>query len=391
MLAVVTACQPFRPGDRVDLPGGTPPVDRQIATDEALADAIDTAVLDFLGGDRVPGMGVTLTLEGAVVFAGGYGWADIESGRAMKADTPIMLASVSKTFIGVAAMKAVQAGALTLDDRIDDLVGFRVDNPRVDGETIRLRDLLTHTSGIEDTRMYDRATEAGDPAISLGDFVRGYLTRGGDHWRRRNYGRRQPGEEFSYSNVAAATAAYGIATVQDTTFKALVNDQILQPLGMNDSAYFLEDLETSPATPYKTVRRPGRFRPWPQYGYPTYADGMLRATAADMGHYLAAISYPGPLRDALGLTEASIDEMLTVDSSVATDGDAQAIVWAMTRADGHELFGHDGGDYGSSAEMWIDREHGIGVSLVLNTEVGDETWEQLSALQAELFELARAQ
>lgn len=387
-LLFLAACQPFAPGDRIELPAGPPPVDRGVELHADLATAVDEAVLGFLSPGDVTGIGVALIANGEVVFTSGYGWADLDDAQPLTADTPILLSSVSKTFIGVAAMQAVEQGHLQLDDSLSDLVGFTVDNPKVDGETLTLRHALTHNTGLRDTREYDNAYDEGDPTIDLGAFVQGYVQPRGDYWRRRNWRRMAPGTEFNYSNVGASLGALAIANPQGDEFMTLVQRTIFEPLGMEDSAYLLADLPRDAAVPYKHTVVGDDFRPWPQYGYPTYPDGMIRSSADDMGRYLAAIDGGGQLDGVQLLSSKSVDEMLTVDPSAGTDEDGQAIAWAMRKIDGRELYGHNGGDYGSTTEIWIDRQAHVGIAVLLNCDTTSDSWDRLMNLERELLDLA---
>lgn len=389
-IACVMACMPFRPGDRERLPDAPPPVDRGVVLDEQLANAVDDAVLDFLAPRDVTGIGVAVVVDGTPVFSAGYGWADVAGGEPLAANTPVLLSSVSKTFIGVAALQAVEHDALMLDDPLSGLAGFSVDNPRVDGETITLRHALTHNTGLRDSREYDRNYEEGDPSVELGRFLEGYLRPGGEFWRRRNWRSKRPGTDFRYSNVGASLAAYGIAHAQDDEFMTLVQRTIFEPLAMTDTAYLLSDLPREPAVPYYRTRAGNAFRPWPQYGYPTYPDGMIRSSANDMGRYLAAIAGGGELDGVRIMSSEGVDEMLTVDAKAGSDEDGQAIAWAMRRFDGRELYGHNGGDYGSTTEIWIDRDADIGIAVLLNTGATSKSWERLMDLERELLDLAEA-
>ncbi|MEM7153191.1 MAG: serine hydrolase domain-containing protein [Myxococcota bacterium] len=387
-LLALAACQPLSPGERTELPPGPAPVERGVETDLDLARAVDEAVLSFLSPGDVTGISVALVADGEVVFTSGYGWAELDGAQPLSANTPVLLSSVSKTFIGVAAMQAVERGRLQLDDSLTDRVGFTVDNPRVDGETITLRHALTHNTGLRDTREYDRSYDEGDPTIELSEFVQGYVQPRGKYWRRRNWRKAAPGTEFAYSNVGASLGALAIASAQDDEFMTLVQRTIFEPLGMEDSAYLLNDLPREAAVPYKHTVVGDDFRPWPQYGYPTYPDGMIRSSANDMGRYLAAIEGGGQLEGVELLSADSVDEMLTVDASAGTDEDGQAIAWAMREMDGRELYGHNGGDFGSTTEIWIDRDAHVGIAVLLNCDTTSESWDRLMALERELLDLA---
>ena len=369
------------------LPAEALPVEHGVNEREGLSEDVDAAVLGFVERHALPGLGVALVDASGVVFTGAYGWAELESERPLTVETPVLLASVSKTFIAVAAMQAVEDDVLSLDDPIADLVGFDIDNPKVEGETIRLRHALTHNSGIRDSLEYDRSYVVGDPAIGLREFEQGYLTRGGDYWRSGNYAKDMPGERFAYSNVAAALAALAVGEAKSMPYMDLVAARILEPLGMNNSAFTLAGLEIEPAVPYASTTKAGVFRPWPHYGFPTYPDGLMRSSTDDMARYLAAIVGGGSLDGVEILSPDSVDEMLRVDPSSESDEDGQAIVWAQRDLGGRELMGHNGGDFGSLAEMWFDPKTSVGVVVLLHAEPDREGWTDLLDLELELLDL----
>ncbi|MEM1350673.1 MAG: serine hydrolase domain-containing protein, partial [Myxococcota bacterium] len=330
-------------GDRVQVPEGDTPIHHAVVVDEDLASAVDAEIVDALYEADLPGLGVAIVRDGEVVFCGGYGWADIATERPMQGDTPVLLSSVSKTFIGTTAMQAVAAGMLDLDQPVRDVVGFEVNNPKVDGDAVTVRDLLTHNSGIRDTSEYSSAYADGDPTIELEDFVRGYITKGGDYYRRGNWAREMPGTQFAYSNVGASLGALAVGKAYGVEYAEVVRRDVLEPLGMEDSAFFLSEVPKEPATPYRSRLGKGAFRELSQYGYPTYPDGMMRSPACDVGRYVAAIAGGGVLEGVRIMEEEDVDEMLTVDVGAGTDEDGQAVAWAMREMGGHELYGHNGG------------------------------------------------
>jgi len=367
------------------------PIHHGVVGDDALAEAIDAEIVEAMGIADLPGLGVAVVRDGEVVFCGGYGWADIAEDRSMQGDTPILLSSVSKTFIGTTAMQAVAAGVLDLDAPVSDVVGFPVDNPKVDGETVTVRDLLTHNSGIRDTREYSQAYADGDPTIDLESFVRGYVTEGGDYWRRGNWEDEMPGTQFSYSNVGASLGALAVGKAYNEEYADVVRRDVLEPLGMQDSAFFLSEVPKDPATPYRPRLGAGSFRELSQYGYPTYPDGMMRSSACDMGRYVAAIAAGGVLGDVRIMDEEDVDAMLTVDADAGTDEDGQAVAWAMREVDEHELYGHNGGDFGSAAEIWVDRDDRVGVVLLANsTPTSEAAFFRMLDAEVKLLELARS-
>jgi CubicO group peptidase (beta-lactamase class C family) len=355
-LLTLAACTPITRGDRVDRPT-TFPVDRGTTPDEDVAAAVEDEVLAFLDGNTVPGIAVAVVAGGEVVYTGGFGWADVAAERPLTADTPVLLSSVSKTLVGVLAARAAADG-LDLDTPAGTLLGYPVVARH--GSTVTLRHLLTHHSGVEDSAVYDAHYADGDPTVSLDRFCADYLSADGELARRGNWSSRAAGEGFSYSNVGMACAAQALADHAGTDVDTLVRQTILEPLGMTDTAYLLADLETPAAIPYTPSGR--RLRAWTPYGYPTYPDGMIRSPAEDLGRYVAAMASGAPTL----LPRDAWNAMITVDPALGTDEDGQALAWAMRELDGVPMIGHNGGDYGSSAELWFDPATGDGFALAAN-------------------------
>jgi len=277
--------------------------------------------------------------------------------------TPFSLASVSKSFIAVATMQAVEDGLVTLDTPVDDLVDFDLDNPKLDGETISLVHLATHTAGIRDTREYDRAYVMGDPEVGLGEFVEGYLVPGGEWYHDRSWRSWEPGDEASYSNVGAALAAHALEGATATPFEDLTHDQIFAPLGMEHTAWFLADLdEAEVAMPHEWSG--GAYEPYGHYGFPTWPDGQLRSSVDDLSRYLAAIQAGGELDGVRILDQASVDEMLSDQAPEVMEG--HGVFWYEQQREGRTTWGHSGGDFGVMTEMFFDREAGVGVVFMLH-------------------------
>ena len=120
------------------------------AIDDASPVGLDAFIRAKMKVAHVPGLAACVVSGGEVVWAKGFGWADIGARRRVTADTGFMLASISKTLIATAVMQQVEAGNLSLDADVDTYLPFSVRNPRHPGDPITLQQLLTHTSSIRD-------------------------------------------------------------------------------------------------------------------------------------------------------------------------------------------------------------------------------------------------
>ena len=137
-----------------------------------------------------PGAAVEVIKDGKVVYRRSFGMADIEQGRAITPSTSFHVASLSKQFTAFAILLLAQEGKLSLDD---DMHKYLPDLPDF-GQTIRIRHLIAHTSGLRD--QWNLLSMAGwrmDDVITDDDVMR--LVR---RQRALNF---TPGSDHSYCNT----------------------------------------------------------------------------------------------------------------------------------------------------------------------------------------------
>ena len=105
-----------------------------------------------LQSGEVPGIGVSIIIDGDILLSRGFGYADIENQVPFTDSTIMNIASISKTFIGVLMMHAVENGFLNLDDDVNKFLSFAVVNPHRPDKIIAIRHLLGHRSSIIDEK-----------------------------------------------------------------------------------------------------------------------------------------------------------------------------------------------------------------------------------------------
>src|SRR6185437_5749137 len=187
---------------------GAPPAATTAApalTGTDLAEFMDGLVPYAIRTADIAGASVAVVANGQLIFAKGYGVADMKTRRPVLADrTLFRVASISKTFTWTAVMQLVQAGKLDLDRDVNDYLDFRI--PEKLGP-ITLRDLMTDTPGFE-------TTIAGGIVESPGDFVpyREYLV---EHLPAEIF---PPGKIVAYSSYGAMLAGYIVERVSGQPF-----------------------------------------------------------------------------------------------------------------------------------------------------------------------------
>jgi CubicO group peptidase (beta-lactamase class C family) len=329
---------------------------------------------------HIPGLAACVIYDGDIVWAKGYGWADIEEGRRVTPDTDFMLASVSKTIVATAAMQQVEAGRLTLDGDVNSVLPFSVRNPTYPDDPITLFQLLTHTSSIDDywPTLRGNYDYSGDSDIALRDFCEGYLVPGGSYYDPTDYFPAAPGSRYSYSNMGATLAALLVEEATGTPFDRYCDDNIFAPLRMNRTSWMLADLKTKTlAMPYRYDRTADCYRPYGHYGYPDYPDGQLRSSVSQLGRFLALYSNDGVYRGVRLLDEETVRRVLAPQVDPLEPG--QGLIWYESGS----LTGHNGGDFGVRTEMYFDPETGAGAIVLTNSNSGSSPERIASRLIAE--------
>src|SRR5687768_13555937 len=157
-LAVLLACggEPTAP---TDSPPATPPAQPEIPISGAAVPemaAYDHAITAFMRKHAIPGGAVAVLRDGKLLYARGFGYADVENRTSVQPDALFRIASVSKPITSAAIMTLVEEGKLALDDRVAPFIAHLAPAPgaTVDPrwEQVTIRHLLNHTGGWDRNR-----------------------------------------------------------------------------------------------------------------------------------------------------------------------------------------------------------------------------------------------
>lgn len=174
-----------------------------------------------------PGCAVGVARDGQTLFSKAYGMADLEHHVPNTSATIFEAGSISKQFVAAAIGLLVQDDSLSLDDDVREYVPELPDY----GETITLRHLLTHTSGLRDW----------GSVAAISGWGRSSRTHDHDHvldiLNRQNKLNFPPGERYSYSNSGYNLAAIIVGRVSDQSFAEFSEERIFQPLGMTSTQW----------------------------------------------------------------------------------------------------------------------------------------------------------
>lgn len=308
--------------------------------------------------------------QGKASFAAA-GYRDREASALYHSLTLQPVGSVSKLIVGLSLMKAVDQGLVSLDAPIGDFLPFTLENPHgKNGAKITLRHLATHTSGILDVEStYAEAYQQGlNEQETLGEFLQSYLDSSGKRYSKRNFAKGEPGEEFSYSNIGAALAAWVIELAAGVSFEEFSTQHVLRPLGMEDSHWL-----------YKANRLSDYARLYDErdavmdyYTLITYPDGGLKTNASDLSKLLEALilGYQGK-SDLLQKDSWRVFFEKNFDPALPpkglTDREPNYGIFVTYAKSG--LIGHTGSDPGVFAVLFFDPKTFDGKLLVTNEDL----------------------
>jgi CubicO group peptidase (beta-lactamase class C family) len=264
-----------------------------------LETVLDAAVRREMAAAHVPGAVVVVVHDGAVVFARGYGYRDLERRLPVEADaTRFHAMSVSKVFTATAIMQLAEQGRLDLQADVGRSLR-RVPFARASAAPVTTAQLLTHTAGFDDD-LDDLARVAASPAalVPLGDYLALHPP----------VQIRPPGAWYGYSNAAFDVLGAIVEDVAGQPFAAYAQEHILQPLDMRHSSFLPPPPDAADvARDYRYVG--GAYRPRPPHYFGDAPARGLLTTGADMAHFLLAHLQDGRDGDARILAPATAREM----------------------------------------------------------------------------------
>lgn len=111
-------------------------------------------IADIMNQYDVVGLSVVVVKDGHIVYAKAFGVKDRERHTPLRENDLFRIASISKSFSATSVMQLVEAGNVSLNDDISDLMGFKIRNPKYPHSKITLRMVMSHTSSINDSQGY---------------------------------------------------------------------------------------------------------------------------------------------------------------------------------------------------------------------------------------------
>jgi CubicO group peptidase (beta-lactamase class C family) len=326
-----------------------------------------------MASSRTTGLSIALVDGDTVVWARGFGYADVEAGRAVDAETVFEIGSVTKTLAATTVMQLVEEGRLGLDDRLDALVpGFRIGQGPFSSGPITLRSVLDHHSGIPGDLFNGSFTT--DAPFDYDAWLLG--------WLARETTSAPVGAVFAYSNSGFALLRPVIERAAPEGFVARSN-ALFDAMGMRSTSYARD--ARIPAERLSRGYSEGVVQP-DLYGNLSTA-GSILSTASDMARYIRMIHAGGLGENGRVLATASLDRMFTPQNGDSPfDGDLRVGLSWFLGPEGYyagRRVEHEGATpwFHSMLRILVDQR--LGVVVLSNTTDAD-----VARIAQETLELA---
>lgn len=355
---MVTTATPLHPNPR-DVPSVS-----QSAPLPKWAEAVAQSrqiVRRSLTAQNLPGLSVAVGAGGDIVWAEGFGWANLENRVKVSPATRFRIGTASTALTSAAVGRLLETDRLKLDQEIQTYV------PEFPEKQwpVTLRQLMGHLGGVR--------TDSGDE----GPLMSVHCERpveGLPHFAERSL-LFEPGTRFRYSSYGWILMSAAIEAAAKEPFFTFMRKQVFEPLGMRDT---MPDSATEPIPGQATSYFP-RFGADPRYGldlnreidYSCYAgSSAFLSTPSDLVRFALAINRGSLLQPAtvqLLQTSQRLPSGEETGYGLGWDLETVALAGQPTR-----LAGHDGESMGGMVASFMTfPEYGIVVSVASNTSYAD--------------------
>jgi CubicO group peptidase (beta-lactamase class C family) len=304
-------------------------------------------------GRGIPGLAIAVAVDGRVVFAEGFGYADLEQRVPAWPETKFRIGSISKPLTAVALMQLVEQRKIDLDAPVEKYVPSFPDK----GARITPRLLAGHLAGIRHyqddefliAKHYDSIVEGlkifkDDPLVA------------------------PPGTKYSYSTYGFNLLSAVVESASGETFLDYMQRHVFDALGL---------VHTTADENRRLVDQRSRFysratggdlenAPYVDNSY-KWAGGGFLSTPEDVVRFGSALLQPG------FLTADSLSLLFSSQKTIAGQETGYGIGWAIQKSQrGQRIYQHSGGSVGGSCQMIIYPETRVVVALLTN--LGEAPW-----------------
>lgn len=322
-------------------------------------ESLDRRLAALVEEHKITGVALGLVASDDLVFAEGYGNAQLDAGRPIDAESVFHWASVSKPFVAIGIMQLLAAGELELESRLTDLLPyFEMADERY--KNITVGQLMSHESGMPDVEDY----EWGNPQTDDEALKRWALEQKGNALLF------EPGSQRQYSNIGFELLGLVIQEVAGISFEDYMRERILLPVGMKNSSFIASEITPELRTSGHMDEASRRQIPAYPYNRRHAPSSTLNSNVSDMGLFGIAL-----LKDYRGesetmLASSSLEQMWAmVGASEESPDRGYSLGWSVGNMwGGMRAAVHGGGDDGYRSLLYVAPDDGVVLVIASNDE-----------------------
>lgn len=318
---------------------------RAAAAVEAQLHAADTL-------ETYPGRALILVERGKPPIVDVRGRTRAEGGEPVDANTPFYIASMTKAFVGLLAVRLDEMGIMPLDTTIGSVFPeMKVEG--VDFDALTMRDALSHQLGFRAVSLNIRT--AYTDLVPVEDYPAIVSAAG-----------KANGEAFRYDNLGYLLYAAALEQQTGKSWRAWIDDIVFDPLDMTRTSARTSDF--AEVSHNHEVRREGLVEYAPKSDAIMHAAGGLVVSPGDMARWLSAnvgvpSAIPASIFDEAQRAQVAIDQR---EGPIHCTG--YAFGWNRCTVGGMTLLQHGGGYVGMRSHMMILPDEGVAMAVMFNSD-----------------------
>ena len=304
--------------------------------------------------ENIAGAVISVVKDGKLLFAKGYGYADMEKRLPVTADATLFRpGSISKLFTWTSVMQLVEQGKLDLDKDVNGYIDFQI--PPAFGKPVTLRDIMTHTAGLEETAR-DLFVADAQHLTPLDQYLK-------QHLPQRIF---PPFVVPAYSNYATTLAGYIVQRVSGKPFAQYVADNIYGPLDMKRTTFVQPlpaELEPLMSRGYSKASEKAKSFEFVE----AFPAGSVSTTARDMANFMIAHLQDGKFGDKqiLRPETAKLMHSRTFGSDDRLNG--MALGFYEESRNGQRIIGHGGDTEYFHSDLHLILAQNVGLFVSYNS------------------------
>src|ERR1035438_6084180 len=307
-----------------------------------------------LAREDIAGAVIAVVKDGKILFAKGYGYSDVAKRTPVSPEATLFRpGSISKLFTWTAVMQLVEQGKLDLDSDVNQYLDFKI--PDTYPKPITLRNIMTHTSGFEETDKELFLPDVKD-LKPLDDYLKTHLPQ-------RIF---PPGVTPAYSNYATCVAGYIVQRVSGQPYDDYIESHILKPLGMAHTSFrqpLPDALKPLLSNGYNVASKPAKpfevVQPWPA--------GSSSVSANDITRFMIAHLQDGQFESVQILRPemARLMHSRQFENNPRLNG--MALGFYEETRNGHRIIGHGGDTICFHSDLHLIPDAGLGFFISYNS------------------------